>query len=174
GIWPDGYYETFNMFNGNTFVGSDACAYDRTAMLNGTAATQVCFQQNSSVGGLLPSDLDGTTAPPAGSPNYMLFYGTNNLNLYKFHVDFTTPSNSTFTGPTVIPVAAFSPLCSGGTCVPQPGTTQTLDSLADRLMYRLSYRNFGNHESLVVNHSVSVSVSGGVSWYESINSSGHA
>ena len=172
GIWPDGYYETFNMFNGNTFVGSDACAYNRTAMLNGTAATQVCFQQNSSVGGLLPADLDGTSAPPAGSPNYMLFYGTNNLNLYQFHVDFTTPTNSTFTGPTVIPVAAFSPLCGGGTCVPQPGTTNRLDSLADRLMYRLAYRNLGTHESLLVNHSVTAGSGGGIRWYEIQNPSG--
>src|SRR6266851_5004697 len=172
GVWSDGYYETFNMFNGNTFVGADACSYNRTAMLNGQSATQVCFQQNSSVGGLLPSDLDGTTPPPAGSPNYLLFFGTNNLNLYKFHVDFTTPSNSTFTGPTVIPVAAFSPLCGGGTCVPQSGTTQQLDSLADRLMYRLAYRNFGTHESLVVNHAVTAGSGGGVRWYEIQNPSG--
>ena len=172
GVWPDAYYETFNMFNGNTFVGADACAYDRNAMLNGTTATQVCFQQGSSVGGLLPSDLDGTTAPPAGSPNYMLYFGTNNLNLYKFHVDFATPSNSTFTGPTVINVAAFNALCNGGTCVPQPSVTQQLDSLADRLMYRLAYRNFGNHESLVVNHSVSAGSSGGVRWYEIQNPNG--
>jgi hypothetical protein len=172
GVWSDAYYETFNMFNGNTFVGADACAYNRSAMLAGTSATQVCFQQGSSVGGLLPSDIDGTTAPPAGSPNYMLYFGTNTLNLFKFHVDFTTPSNSTFTGPTVINVAAFTPLCNGGTCVPQPGTTQQLDSLADRLMYRLAYRNFGTHESLVTNHSVSVSGGGGVRWYEIQNPSG--
>jgi hypothetical protein len=64
-VWPDAYYETFNMFaGGTTFVGADACAYDRAAMLNGTTATQVCFQQGTSVGGLLPADLDGTTAPP--------------------------------------------------------------------------------------------------------------
>ncbi|HEY1400949.1 MAG TPA: hypothetical protein VF953_05125 [Terriglobales bacterium] len=172
GVWPDGYYETFNMFNGNTFVGADACSYNRTAMLNGQSATQVCFQQNSSVGGLLPSDLEGTTPPPAGSPNYLLFFGTNNLNLYKFHVDFTTPSNSTFTGPTVINVAAFTPLCNGGTCVVQPSTTQRLDSLADRLMYRLAYRNLGSHESLVTNHSVSITGGGGVRWYEIQNPSG--
>ena len=172
GIWPDAYYETFNMFNGNTFVGSDACAYDRNAMLNGQPATQICKQQNSSVGGLLPSDLDGATLPPAGSPNYLVFFGTNNLNLFKFHVDFTTPANSTFTGPTVIPVAAFSALCGGGTCVPQAGTTQQLDSLADRLMYRLAYRNLGSHESLVVNHSVTAGSSGGVRWYELQNPNG--
>jgi hypothetical protein len=172
GVWPDGYYITFNMFNGNTFVGADACAYDRNAMLNGQPATQICFQQGSSVGGLLPSDLDGTTAPPAGSPNFLVFFGTNNLNLFKFHVDFATPANSTFTGPTVIPVTAFTALCNGGTCVPQSGTTQQLDSLADRLMYRLAYRNFGSHESLVVNHSVVAGSSGGVRWYELQNPNG--
>ena len=172
GVWPDGYYETFNMFNGNTFVGSDACAYNRTAMLAGQSATQICFQQNSSIGGLLPSDLDGTTVPPAGSPNYMVYFGTNNLNLFKFHADFGTPSNSTFTGPSVINVAAFTALCNGGTCVVQPSTSQRLDSLADRLMYRLAYRNLGSHESLVTNHSVAVTGGGGVRWYEIQNPSG--
>jgi hypothetical protein len=172
GVWPDAYYETFNMFNGNTFVGADACAYNRAAMLAGSTATQVCFQQGSSVGGLLPSDLDGSTAPPAGSPNYMVYFGTNNLNLFKFHVDFNNTANSTFSGPTVIPVAAFSPLCGGGTCVPQPSTSQQLDSLADRLMYRLAYRNLGSHESLVVNHSVVAGSGGGVRWYEVQNPGG--
>jgi len=172
GIWPDAYYTTFNMFNGNTFVGADLCAYDRNAMLNGQPATQVCFQQGSSVGGVLPADMEGTTPPPAGSPNFLLFFGTNNLNLFKFHVDFTTPANSTITGPTAIPVAAFTPVCNGGTCVPQAGTTQQLDSLADRLMYRLSYRNFGSHESLVVNHSVAAGTGGGVRWYELQNPNG--
>ena len=110
GVWPDAYYETFNMFDNNdNFVGSDACAYDRTKMLAGLPATQVCFQQSATVGGLLPADVDGTTPPPAGSPNYMLYFGSNTLNLFKFHVDFTTPSNSTFAGPTVINVAAFTP-----------------------------------------------------------------
>ena len=50
--------------------------------------------------------------------------------------------------------------------MPQPGTTTQLDSLADRLMYRLAYRNFGSHESLLVNHSVAVSGGSGVRWYE--------
>jgi len=172
GVWTDAYYETFNMFNGSTFVGADACAYDRNAMLNGRPATQICFQQGSSVSSLLPSDLDGITLPPAGSPNFMLSMGSNALNLFKFHVDFVTPANSTFIGPIVLPVAAFTPLCGGGSCVQQPSSTITqaptnpLDSLADRLMYRLAYRNFGSHESLVVNHSVAAGPSGGIRWYE--------
>ncbi len=172
GVWPDAYYETFDMFlNGQTYIGPDACAYDRNSMLAGLSATQQCFQQSAALGPLLPSDLDGTTPPPTGSPNYMLTFGTNTLNMYKFHVDWVTPANSTFTGPTVINVAAFSPLCGGGQCVPEPGS-QTLDSLGDRLMHRLAYRNFGTHESLVVNHSVTAGSSGGVRWYEIQNPSG--
>src|SRR5437660_1078555 len=125
GVWPDAYYVTFNMFDSsNQFLGSDVCAYDRNAMLIGHAATQVCFQQGNSIGGLLPSDLDGTTPPPAGSPNYMISFGSNSLELFKFHVDFVTPANSTFVGPVTISVAPFTPLCGGGTCVPQPGTAE--------------------------------------------------
>src|SRR5436853_92212 len=45
GVWPDAYYETFNLFNaaGTTFLGTQICAYDRTKMLAGQAATQQCF-----------------------------------------------------------------------------------------------------------------------------------
>ncbi|MBI3748933.1 MAG: hypothetical protein HY262_08840 [Chloroflexi bacterium] len=167
GVWPDGYYVSYNIFNGNTFAGSKVCALDRSAMLAGQAATQQCFQLSTSYGGLLPSDLDGTTPPPAGSPNYFMNFGANSLNLWKFHVDFANSANTTFTGPTNIPVAAFSAACGGGgTCIPQAGTKQRLDSLADRLMYRLAYRNFGDHEALVVNHSVAAGSSVGVRWYE--------
>ncbi len=173
GVWPDGYYASFNMFT-STFQGARACAYDRAKMLVGAAATTQCFQLSATYGGLLPSDLDGATAPPAGSPNYFLNYGTNSLRLWKFHVDWNTPANSTFTGPTTLSVAAFTRACattSGGACIPQPGTSQKLDSLADRLMYRLAYRNFGTHESLVVNHSVAAggtkkAPSTGLRWYE--------
>jgi hypothetical protein len=164
GVWPDAYYITFNMFQGNFFAGSALCAYNRAAMLAGNSATQQCFQLSSSFGGVLPSDLDGSTPPPAGTPNFMLNFGANSLNLWKFHVDWTNPANTSLSGPTNIPVAAFSPACSGGTCIPQPGTRQKLDSLADRLMYRLAYRKFADHEALAVNHSVGSP--SGIRWYE--------
>ena len=99
--------------------------------------------------------------------------GSNALNLWRFHVDFVNTGNTTLTGPINIPVAAFSVPCSGGgACIPQSGTTQKLDSLGDRLMYRLAYRNFGDHESLVVNHSVSAGSAVGVRWYEIQNPNG--
>ncbi|HEY8009913.1 MAG TPA: hypothetical protein VIE67_02845 [Rudaea sp.] len=174
GVWPDGYYVSFNMFSGNNFAGGRACAFDRTAMLAGNPATQICFQLSSSFGGLLPSDLDGSTPPPAGSPNYYVAFGNDSasLDIWKFHADFATPSNSTFVHSN-IPAPAFAAACGGGgTCIPQSGTRQQLDSLADRLMHRLAYRNFGDHESLVVNHSVTAGSSVGVRWYEIRNPGG--
>ncbi len=170
GVWPDAYYTTFNFFNsaGTVFLGGEVCAYDRTSMLAGAAATQQCFNVGTSFGGLLPAELDGAQLPPAGSPNYVLALGVSNNDLafWKFHVDWTTPANTTLTGPTTLTVATYTAACNGGTCIPQSGTSQKLDSLADRLMYRLAYRNFGSHESLVANHSVSAGSGVGVRWYE--------
>jgi hypothetical protein len=163
GVWPDAYYMSFNLFlNGHTFTGADACALDRNAMLAGDDATLICFQQPSSVASLLPSDMDGTIPPSAGEPGFFMNFDKNVIQLWTFHVDFTTPPNSTFTGPTVLPVAIFTPRCFRS-CVVQPGTTQRLDALGDRPMYRLAYRQFPDGvESLVFNHSIST----GVRWYE--------
>jgi hypothetical protein len=166
-VWPDAYYVTFNMFLGNTFTGAKVCAYDRAKMLTGAAATQQCFDTGSSFGSVLASDVDGSTQPPSGSPNYVVNFGTNKLNLWKFHVDWNNTANSSLSGPQAIAVAAFTQAClSNVVCVPQKGTSQKLDSLADAMMMRFAYRNFGDHESLVVNHTVVAGSSIGVRWYE--------
>ena len=170
GVWPDAYYESFNIFlNGASFIGPDACAVDRTNMLNGAAARPMqCFQQVQFTQPILPSDLDGTTAPPTGEPSFFMTYGSSGvLELFKYHVDFTTPANSTFTGPTNISVAAFTPAPS---TVAQPSPGEALDSLSDRPMYRLFYRNFGTHESVGFNHSVGNP--SGIRWYEIQNPNG--
>ena len=167
GLWPDGYYFTYNMFPNNTFAGSRVCATDRARMIAGQSATQQCFNTTSDIGGLLASDLDGPTQPPAGSPNFLLALDTNTtLAFFRMHVDFATPANSTFTGPSLITVSSFTPLCNGGTCVVQPGTTVRLDSLADRLMNRLVYRQFADHDALLVSHAVTAGTSGGIRFYE--------
>jgi hypothetical protein len=173
GVWPDAYYITTDSFpNGGFFTGAETCALDRTNMLAGNPATMICFQRTASDFALLPSDLDGATAPPAGSPNYQMDLGSSTqLNLYQFHVDFAVPANSTFTGPTKLTVASYTDACATtGACIPQPSGGEVLDALGDRLMYRLAYRNFGDHEALVASHSVKPSGTGGaasgVRWYE--------
>ena len=175
GVWPDAYYFTFNNFNlsGTAFVGADACAADRSKMLAGQTAQMICFQGNSSQWSYLPSDLDGAVPPASGTPNFVMELdptGASNINMFNFHVDFVTPSNSTFTGPAKIPVASFTDLCAGysrGACVKQPGTgTDSLESLGDRLMWRLAYRNLGDHTSILATHSIANGSSSGIRWYE--------
>lgn len=169
-VWPDAYYITIDEENPTTFAIIDAvaCALQRSAMLTGAAATAQCFHTaNSNQHSLLSASWDGATAPPTGSTMPIVGQGTSTaLNLWQFHVDFTTPTNSTFTGPTAVPVTSFTRACLGGVCIPQPGTTQQLDSLGDRVMYRAAYRNFGDHESLLVTHSVNTNGVVGLRWYE--------
>ncbi|MFL5731842.1 MAG: hypothetical protein ACJ78Q_01475, partial [Chloroflexia bacterium] len=172
GVWPDGYYMGTNRFQGNNFMGPAVTVFDRASMLNNLPATYQEIDPGDD--SFLPSDLDGPLLPPAGSPNYFATRaGANNLKIYKFHVDWSVPANSTFTGPTVLPTAPFNELCpTTSSCVPQPGTTVGLDGLGDRLMHRLAYRNFGDHESLVTNHSVDLGTGqAAVRWYEIRNPS---
>jgi hypothetical protein len=172
GVWSDGYYVTFNMFT-SSFVGARVCAYDRASMIAGTAATQQCFQLSTAYDSLLPADIDGLTAPPVGSPNYLVALVSGHLGMWKAHIDWSNAGASSLAGPTAIATAAYNLACNGGTCVPQSGTKQKLDSLGDRLMFRLAYRNLGGTETMVVNHSVMVNATrrrgsgnSAVRWYE--------
>jgi hypothetical protein len=172
GVWPDAYYASFNMYNpaGTTALGAELCAFNRAAMIAGAAATQQCFMATTNgADTFLPASLDGTTPPPAGEPEWFVGLSPTSANALayrKFHVDWQTPANSTLTTAPDLPVAAFSEACGGGTCIPQAGTTQQLDSIGDRLMYRLEYRNFGDHEAMVVTHAVAAGSSVGMRWYE--------
>lgn len=174
GIWPDAYYNSINVFPPHSFAGAQACAFNRTAMLAGASASAICFQQPSTVSSLLPADLDGS-APPAGSPNYYVgLADSTHLNFFRFHVDFSHPANSRFSGPTLVSVAPYSEICARATtvsCIPEPPPGEKVDGLADRVMFRLAYRNFGDHESLVVNHTVKGGPLAGVRWYEIRNPS---
>ncbi len=176
GVWPDGYYITYNMFRrGRTFNGNRVCAFERDKMLIGAAARQVCATTSTSYASLMPADLEGRTLPATGAANPLLSITSTSLLYWKFAVNWAAGTGA-LTGPTTVPgVAAFSRACGGGTCIPQQGTTQQLDSLADRLMYRLSYRKFADgHEALVVNHSVATNGVSGIRWYELRNAAGQS
>jgi hypothetical protein len=189
-VWPDAYYMSANNFDFSSpfvFSGSVAVAFDRAAMIAGDPnAAMVKFEfpfTDEIRWGLLPADLDGFRLPPAGEPEpyvqigFHIFQGPKpELRVFRFHVDWDHPGNSSFTGPTVIPTAPFNASFCNSTadpCIAQKGTFQTLDPLSDRLMFRAAYRNFGDHESLVVNHTVDVgNDQAGVRWYELRNLSG--
>lgn len=182
GVWRDGYYQSNNVFGGKLGFASEACAYDRTKMLAGNStAKQICFLAPTSWDdSLLPGDIDSANdLPPSGEPEMYLGSIDNGaatsavIYEYLFHANFTTPSLSTFqgfSGTMPIFVSQFKLSCGGlgdDDCVPQKGTSYKLDSLGDRLMYRLAYRNFGSHQTWLAVHDVTTP-SGhiGERWYE--------
>ncbi|MDH4171698.1 MAG: hypothetical protein OEW42_19110, partial [Acidimicrobiia bacterium] len=157
GVWPDGYYMSANE---NPYT---AYAFNRANMLTGAAAT---FQKVSPAATnlLLPSDLDGPTAPPAGAPNHFYTFkdgtfhgGADRIEVYDYHVDFTTPANSTFGLVASLPIAPITYTACGFfilTCIPQGGTATRVDQVGEWPMWRFPYRNFTTHETLVGNFSV--------------------
>jgi hypothetical protein len=179
-VWPDGYYNPTSTSDDplpEIVTQKHECIADRQKMLKGLPATEQCLVIDGGVF-LLNADVDGRRPPPAGAPNIMMSTGgtqllkkfeDDGLYFYKVHVDWTDASKTTISAPQKVAVAPYHYLCDGqlSNCVPQPGTTRRLDSQGDKLMERLVYRNFGGHESLVVNHSVATSArGGGVRWYE--------
>ncbi|MCF6170359.1 MAG: PKD domain-containing protein [Bacteroidales bacterium] len=166
GIWPDGYYFTVNQFtNGQYWAGAGVAIVDRDAMINGEDdATMVFFSLGSSYGSLLPADFDGETPPPEGAPNYCMNLGSNKLRIWEVVVDWDNVDNSTISLTQSLPTQAFN---VNNIAVRQPGTGNQLGTLAGRLMYRLQYRNFGDREVMVTNHSVNAGGGrAGVRWYE--------
>jgi hypothetical protein len=164
-----------NRFGGTT--GTYAAAFERAEMLNGNPAQMVFFSRTTATNwSLLPSDWDGSTAPPAGAPNYFVqahdnarYGGTDGVDIQEFHVDWVTPGNSTFSAPTFLATSPFSEVNG----IPQLGTGTLLDDLSDRMMQRLQYRNFGSHQSMVVCQTIDAGGSrAGVRWYEFRNTGG--
>ena len=166
GIWPDGYYMSMNVFNaaGTAFLGPQPFAFDRANMLLGNPATFISpVGPDPTAAPFLPADIDGPTLPASGAPEtFVGFPAAGTYPIYHFHADFSTPANSTWTTFASPAAAAFTQLCSTGTnngraCVPQSGVTTTvsgLDGIGDRLMNRLAYRNFGDHEAVVTTYAV--------------------
>ncbi|MFL6585097.1 MAG: hypothetical protein ACJ8KU_11340 [Chthoniobacterales bacterium] len=182
-VWPDGYYMSMNVFNaaGTSYLGPQAFAFDRAKMLTGAPASFLSpvGPLGGSVDPFLPANLDGMTLPPVNAPaTFVGFPGqaiTPSYTTYHFHADFGTPANSTFTTFASPAAAGFTSLCpTTRACVPQSGvaSSSNLDGIGDRLMFRLAYRNFGDHESVVGNYTVSANGVAGIRWFELRNVTG--
>jgi hypothetical protein len=169
GVWPDAYYMTVNRFSGGgSYQGTAAVAFERAKMLIGDPSAQsVEFQMASGneAYAMLPSDCDGAF-PPMGTPGYIAYQPqhVNHIGIYEFHVDWTNINNSTFGNFITLPVNSFNGTVSG---IPQKGTSQTLDPIPGRIMFRLQFRKFFDHWSMVTSATVNVGSNvAGVRWYE--------
>jgi hypothetical protein len=169
GIWPDGYYLSYNQFDlsNNSYAGAGALALERSAMLTGSAAQARYFDLesvNPGLGGMLPASLTTTTTPDAGSPELYLqslddpTNANDRLQVWGFHVDWTNLGASTFQPiqdlpvvPASVPVFDSTFNCGAVTpyCITQDSESQGLDPVSSvatvggtnipQLMYHLSY-----------------------------------
>jgi hypothetical protein len=193
GTWSDGYYVTMDLedvSNGYAEIGAAICVFDRNDILAQTSATPppvlipVCrdfpttldpVSQTYLGHSLIPADVDGTTAPPAGRPEFIVSIENPSvaqnattsslLNLWQAQISWSGTPGLTLTQTTPA-VTAFTPGCylfdpqdpnlTLTNCVLEPaqGSGQQIDSVGDRLMPRFAYRNFGSHESFLVSHTV--------------------
>ena len=193
GIQPEAYYQSNNMFNNSltAYIGAMPCAYNRVKMLVGDpTAEQVCTLDDSNGtlfdDSFLPADLDSPELPlPAGTPEVYVGSIDNNsseTNVYEYtyKVNFAL-GTAVLTGvdgatPIATGLPAFVGLCNFGSsgCIPQLGVStgsDGLDSLGDRLMFRLVLRRTVNTANVPVNHwMVSHAIvngsTGAARWYE--------
>ncbi len=175
GVWTDAYYMTAHAFTSTsgTYVAGIFAAMDRPKMLAGNPAATWQVILDPSEGGHMAADLDGFAPPPTGAPGIFLSAHPSSMFIYRMKVDFVTPANTVKTFQAAMPIASWSGAClqaaTPGACIPQPGSSTVLSSIGDRLMFRAAYRNYIDHETIAIAHSVDPSVAGvvsGVRWYD--------
>ncbi len=190
GVWPDGYYLMFNEWdiendNGDfssTFIQMTINVFNREELQAGVEDPAVIafhfeapnHSTTTDLGTLLPADLDGPP-PPENTPNFLITqkddewgYDYDMLWLWECSVDWDEPDNSYMQEVSKIPVSPFFSNAEGGGFIRQPNTTTLLHSHTHFPMYRLQYRNFGTHQSMVFNHTIDVDSTShaGIRWYE--------
>ncbi len=182
--WTDAYYMTAHIFNaaGTAYLGPGLWSFDRVSMLAGLPAAfqSVNLDPAANMFGHLVADLDGLTPPPAGSPAYVFspaapeYDGTATPSLHFWTAASTWGASPTLTvtaKPDIATASYNTNLCGfSRNCIPQLGTTTTLDSLSGQLMFRATYRKVGANESILLSHTVNAAVppanQAAVRWYE--------
>jgi hypothetical protein len=137
------------------------------------------FNSNPDLSKMIPVDLDGFP-PPAGTPGYFVQVDDNGrgapadqVQIWQMDVNWDNEF-AAWGQAENLPVSSFDSkfTCNTTTfthdCIPQPGaaSTQNLDVVSDRLMYRAQYRYQGGAEHMILNHTVDVGTDhAGVRWY---------
>jgi hypothetical protein len=187
-VWHNAYFITINeIYGGNKCSGY---ALNRADMLAGEPEVAIyrfempnfmAVQFQPATG----ADWEGGPPPPPGSPGYIFrIYddawdgGQDHLESWEIFVDWNNVGLSHIDGPALLYPQPFETrVCFDNVfsfdCIEQPGgASPKIAALENTIMYRAPYRNFGDHESVVLNHVADVSGivgDGGdaaVRWYE--------
>ena len=173
-IWNDAWYAKTNDFSHNRYKGATVYAFDKAAMVRGDLTATV---QKFSMGSankyysMCPVGLSGSTVAPAGTGGLFAYLNdntwsgsaTDSIGLIECNVNFSNSSLSKVVARASIAVAACS---ISAPTITQPGGGQSLDALANRVMNQPQYRNFGDHETIVLDYLVNNGGVAAVRWYE--------
>lgn len=183
GIWGDYISVTTN----EQGPGQLECYFlDRQALLAGESSVSMqriqlpgSFNTEAGFFAATPVDWEGTN-PPIGNPLILALNDSSwgntpedAIEMYEVNVNFTNPGNTTVSNTTIVTSPYDSYACadeSGGffACVPQGGPAGGLDGIPEIIMNKSSYRNFGTHESIVLNFMTDVDGNNlaGIRWVE--------
>ena len=175
GVWHDGYYMTTNNNYWDEeeelhFHAVGVSVFERDSMLIGSPQARRIFfdlYPNQEPWSVLPADFDGEQPAP-DVPAYLAYYkeGMNDrIVIFEVETDWENPANSTLSvSQTLYPEPFTGSLPDG---IPQPDGAPYLAPMSNRLMYRLQYRKFDDHSSMVTNHTVNTgNGTAGIRWYE--------
>ena len=184
GLWHNAYYWSANVFNLITYewIGAAAFAMERDKMLSGDPDAMMLRFQTTPFGGsfyedhfsFLPSNLLGNIQA-TNIPNYFMYFKDNAwgfqndfLSLWECNVDWNDTSNCYFTEVAQLQTEPFDANVDNFSFITQPNPAYNLQSLCNRLMFRLDFRHFEGYNAMVTNHTVDCDGTdhAGVRWYE--------
>lgn len=176
-IWNNGYYMTANMGSEN------AVCFEREKMLAGdpTARMVALTIPNVETNGFfsaMPAHADGDLLPKMSVPQYLFYYqddgwatGKDRINIWEMKVDWAVPNLASITLTQELEVAPFNTdFDENWNDLIQPGTSQRLDAVPGSFMYMGQFKNFKNHNSMLLSHTVDVDLTtekrAAIRWYE--------
>lgn len=186
-VWNNAYMITVN----EIVNGRNACsgyALERDKMLAGDHTFKAHRFEMPNHRGIAyqpatGADWEGGPPPPPGSPGYIFRVyddgwngGDDHLQVWELYVNWQDSTQSHLDGPQMLfPEPFETKVCYQGLfdCIEQPDSdAPRITALENIIMYRAPYRNFGAHESVVLNHISDISNQKGlggdaaVRWYE--------
>lgn len=172
-VWHNAYYASTQDFTPG-FSGSSIWAFDRAAMLaaSPTAAmvrVRLNLSNSTTTWGICAVSLEGTSpSNQSGLFAYTRDNGaapavpTDSVGIIQFTPNFVTPGSSVVSPANNL---ASLPFNWGNGSAPTPGGG-TIGTLAGKTMFKPTYRNFGTHESIVMNVTANDGGRAAVKWWE--------
>lgn len=181
GNYPDAWFAVTRDFK-EQYEGSGIWAFDKKAMLVGNSEISLLqvrlTDKDNKYNSMTPVTFGGTPLQMESDKGYFLYFSDNELTanendkdsivLISFKASFSDPTLASLKLEKGFEVAPFSSqVCDTRNCAPSPDG-QGYDVVSNKIMHKPYLRDFGSHQSIVLNHTVDVNGNGlsGIRWYE--------